>query len=217
MSKKIKNYREADLIKLFNLHRLVGNQSHPLLEEWMNVEVIDLTQSEQEIFESILEDAIQNIHSWHEEDLKMQFISFVLRLGQLRNTPKYHPYFERTVSATIEDTFLKVKTDFMMAKGILDIPDVPYFHFQEYKRQTDPNGDPIGQVLEAMLIAEALNENNKPVYGCYVQGKFWTFMLLEHKTYAISKAYDCTEKEDLLLIIAILRKFKHILDTRLLD
>jgi hypothetical protein len=217
MAKKIKQYSEAELIKLFDLQRLVGNHAHPLLEEWLNVSDIVLSNNEQETFDAILEDATQNIHNWYEEDLKMQFIAFVLKLGHLKNTLRYHPYFERTIAATIEEHYLKIKTDFMLATGILNIPEVPYFHFQEYKRQTDPNGDPIGQLLEAMLIAKELNQSDKPIYGCYVMGKLWNFMVLEEKNYCISESYDCTKQDDLLQIIAILRKFKEILETRLLD
>ncbi len=217
MAKKFKSYSEAELIKLFNLKRLVGNHSHPLLQEWLMNFEISLTNTEQDIFDAILEDAIQNIHNWNEEDLKMQFVAFVLKLGHLKNTERYHPYFERTISATVEDYYLKVKTDFMLAKGILNIPEIPYFHFQEYKRQTDFNADPIGQLLEAMLIAQALNKNTLPIYGCYVIGKLWNFITLENKTYCISKSYDCTETEDLLKIVGTLRKFKEILETSLLN
>jgi hypothetical protein len=217
MARKIKKYREVDLIKLFNLQRLVGNYSHPLLQEWLTFPIISLSQGEQEIFDSILEEASQNIHNWHEEDLKMQFISFVLKLGHLKNTPQYHPYFERVVEATIGENFLKVKTDFMIASGVLDMPEKPYFHFQEWKRQTDPHGDPIGQVLEAMLIAQELNQNSKPIYGCYIVGKAWNFIVLEKRTYCISRSYDSTQPEELLKIIAILRHFKIILETKLLD
>jgi hypothetical protein len=39
--------------------------------------------------------------------------------------------------------------------------------------------NPIGQVLEAMLIAEELNQNTKPVYGCYIVVKSWNFIVLE--------------------------------------
>jgi hypothetical protein len=42
-------------------------------------------------------------------------------------------------------------------------------------------------------------------------------MTMEQRTYCISKSYDCTEADDLMQIIAILRKFKEILETRLLD
>jgi hypothetical protein len=43
------------------------------------------------------------------------------------------------------------------------------------------------------------------------------FVVLEGKTYSVSNAYECTEKDDLLAIISILRKFRHILETELLD
>ena len=39
---------------------------------------------------------------------------------------------------------------------------------------------------------------------------------MEGKEYCISKSFAATEKDDLLKIIAILRKFKHILFTRLM-
>ena len=104
----------------------------------------------------------------------------------------------------------------MLAKGILDMPTAPYFHFQEWKKQKDPTGDPVPQLIEAFLIAQEVNKNDKPLYGCTITGKFWDFFIMEHKTYCISKSYDCTDPQDLLQIIAILRKFVEILETRLL-
>ena len=105
----------------------------------------------------------------------------------------------------------------MVATGILDKPEKPYFHFQEYKPHKKPTGDSMAQLLEAMLIAQKENSNEKPIYGCEIMGAMWRFVILEGKTYCISKAYDCTEKDELLQIIAILRKFRHILETELLD
>jgi hypothetical protein len=94
---------------------------------------------------------------------------------------------------------------------------VPYFHFQEYKKDKDPNGDPIAQLVEAFLIAQENNKNSKPMYGCYVIGRSWYFVVMEQKEYAVSSAYDCTDAQELHQIIAILRKFKEILETQLLD
>ena len=34
MANKIKSYSEAELIKMFGLERRVGNNEHPLMEEW---------------------------------------------------------------------------------------------------------------------------------------------------------------------------------------
>jgi hypothetical protein len=66
-------------------------------------------------------------------------------------------------------------------------------------------------------IAFELNQNTKPVYGCYIRGRLWSFVVLDGKTYCISQKYDSSKKEDLLQIISILRKFKQILETRLLN
>lgn len=213
---KEKQYKEAELIILFGLNRVIGNDSSPLLQEWTQAETV-LSESETVLFSDIYEEARQNIAGWQEEDLKMKFISYVLLLAHLRHGKGYNTYFEKTVSATVENIFLKTKTDFMVAKGVLDIPQVPYFHFQEYKPQINPTGEPMAQLIEAFLIAQVQNANNKPLYGCEIIGGTWRFIIMEAKNYYVSKRYDCTEREDLLQIIAILRKFKEILETRLLD
>lgn len=216
MVRKAKNYSEAELIELFDLERHVGNASDNLLIEWTSANKVDFSLVEQTLFDEILANAIQHIGGWQEEDLKMKFISFVLRLGHLQDTPRFNTYFEKTIWATVEGNLLKTKTDFMVAKGILDMPQKPYFHFQEWKPHKKPTGDSMAQLLEAFLIAQETNKDNKPLYGCEVVGKTWSFVVMQNKNYYISKAYDCTEKEDLIQIIAILRKFKEILETKLL-
>ena len=167
MAKRIKQYSEAQLIDTFKLTRLVGGQCSSTMQKWLDAETC-LNAGEQYLFDLVFADACKNIDGWHEEDLKMKLICFVLRLGHLVDNEQFHTYFERTIETTVDGHFLKVKTDFMLAKGILDMPQVPYFHFQEYKRQTDPNGDPIAQVLEAMLIAQEINQDKQPIYGAYV-------------------------------------------------
>lgn len=140
-----------------------------------------------------------------------------MRLGHLVETKQYKTYYESILEATIDGHFLKVRADMMIASGILEVPKIPYFYCQEYKKRKDPKGDVFGQLLEALLISQENNKNGKPQYGCTVWGKNWEFFILENRTYCISKGYDSTDKEDLLQIIAILRKFKEILETRLLD
>lgn len=220
MAKKAKNYSEAELIKTFGLIRLMGNNAHPLMAEWTKTQTV-LNEHEQYLFDIILKDAFDNIAGWNEETLKMNFISFVLKLGHIVSSPKYKTYFEETIEATIDGHFLKVKTDFMLAKGILDLPEAPYFHFQEYKKDKDPSGDPDAQLLEAFLIAQEKNkasnsEDSMPIYGCSIKGRRWEFFVMQEKTYCISKVYESTEADSLLQIIAILRKFAEILETRLL-
>jgi hypothetical protein len=216
MAKKIKNYDEAEIIDMFALERQVGNDGHPLMLEWTDTNA-NLNHAEQYLFDEITDNLAKKIAGWNEEMLKMNFIAFVLHLGHLVETNRYKTYYESLLEATVNGYFLKVKADMMVATGILERPKVPYFYFQEYKKQKDPKGDVTAQILEAFLIAQEKNRNGKPLYGCTVIGKYWEFMVMEEKNYCISKSYDCTDKEDLMQIIAILRKFKEILETRLLD
>ena len=215
-TKKIKSYDEGELIKMFGLTRVAGNNATPAMHEWMNT-TTTLNDPEQYLFDDITENLLNQIVGWNEEMLKMNFIAFVIRLGHLKETTRYKTYYESVLENTVDNYFLKVKTDMMVAKGILERPETPYFYFQEYKKQKDPKGDVTAQILEAFLIAQEKNKNGQPVYGCTVIGKYWEFMILEGRTYCLSQSYDCTDKNDLLHIIAALRKFKEILETRLLD
>ena len=122
------------------------------MSEWTKAETT-LNEFEVYQFERKFQKAQGNIEWWHEEELKMKFIAFVLDLAYMEDdTDNYISYFEKTVSATVENVFLKVKTDFMVANGVMDKPKKPYFHFQEYKKLKDPNGDPVAQLVEAFFF-----------------------------------------------------------------
>jgi hypothetical protein len=214
-SKKIKSYDEGELIEMFSLTRLAGNNAHPLMQEWTNTTTV-LADWEQQLFDTIYPNLLKRIVGWNEETLKMNFIAFALLLGHIQETDEYKTFYENTIEADVKGHFLKVKADMMVAKGILERPKTPYFYFQEYKKVKEPKGDVTAQLIEAFLIAQEKNKNNKPIYGCTVVGKYWEFLILEDTTYCTSKTYDCTEPDELMHIIAILRKFKWILETRLL-
>jgi hypothetical protein len=146
----------------------------------------------------------------------MKFISPILALAGLTNDEGFASFFDKKLAAKVEGYPLVVKADFVVAQGILDFMQRPFFHFQAYKSEKNPTGDPMAQLLEAFLIGQTLNDDGKPLYGCEVVGKNWTFIVMQGKTYCISKTFDSTEKDELLLIIAILRKFRFILETKLL-
>ena len=63
----------------------------------------------------------------------------------------------------------------------------------------------VGILLDEMLAAQTLNNNNRYVYGCYVIGRFWFFLILKEKEYIISKDFSITDE-----ITDILRIFKGI-------
>ena len=61
-------------------------------------------------------------------------------------------------------------------------------------------------MLGGMLVAQEKNNNDKPIYGCYVQGRFWFFSVLEGKKYVISQPLNAEKREDAEQVIFILRK-----------
>ena len=214
---KAKEWKEAELILHFQLTKIAGIQT-PAMQEWLNTTPPVFDTLETLLFEEVYQDGFENIAFWAEEDLKMYFISNVLRLGGLMNKDNkgYVGLFEKKLSAVVDKTKLSVRSDFLVAKGFKNIIETPYFHFQEYKPQLNPTGEPMAQLLEAFLIGQTENPKEIPLYGCEVIGGIWKFVIMEGRTYCTSTSYDATKREDLLKIIAILRKFKEILETRLL-
>lgn len=65
-------------------------------------------------------------------------------------------------------------------------------------------------LLVTMLAAQKLNHDGKPVYGCYVMGRLWFFVVLQGGDYAGSLAYDAT-KDEIKDIFSILKKTKAII------
>ena len=210
-----KNYTEAEMIDAFGLTCMERSYT-PTMQHWLTVDAPTLDIVEQTIFDRIYEECADSVRGWNEEELKMEFISPLLLITGLKSTKKYRVFYERILTETVEDKPLTVKIDYMIATGFFDLFKQPYFYFQEYKPQKNPSGDSVAQLLQAMLIAQTKNNNGKIIYGATIVGKTWSFITLEQKNYCISKGYDCTERDELLQIISILRKFKHILETELI-
>ena len=153
---------------------------------------------------------------WNEEELKMNFLAHIFYVAQLHEPKKINVFYERTIKAELNGKKESVKCDCIVAKpfGIYD-PQVPYFFLQEFKKQKQ-NEDAEGQMLLAMLIAQKENNNDKPIYGCYLQGKNWVFTTLHQSNYCVSRQFDTSQKADLEQVILILRKLKSIILTDLI-
>jgi hypothetical protein len=212
-----KEWREGEMILTFKLNKIIERQT-ATMQEWLAVVEPNFNAVEQGIFESLLHKALK-VSVWSEENLKMKFISPILELGQVLDSDNFVSFFDKSLESEVQGYKLSVKVDFTIGSGLLDYMETPYFHFQEYKPQKNPTGDPMAQLLEAFLIAQEKNKASGkivPLYGCEIIGKNWTFITMEANEYCVSKSFDSTDKEDLLKIIAILRKFREILETKLL-
>ena len=152
----------------------------------------------------------ENVWHWNEQDLSMHFIGPMFSLTQFTVFYRFNLFAQRTISAVVQGIELGGRTDEIIASGYRE-PETPFFAINEYKKETDPDGDPAGQALAAMLVGQELNKKegvDLPIYGCYIRGRNWFFMVLEGNEYAISKAFDSTEIEDAYQILRILFQLK---------
>jgi hypothetical protein len=187
-----KTFRECRLSWLEDTFGLDQVKQFPVLDNWLS-EKTDITPYEKDTLTHLQEMLEFNVRDWYEGELDSFFIGPVMSLVNFSNK-KSNLFSDRIVDGTVEDWRLYGKPDSFLASGRRE-PKIPFFAFQEYKKMTDPDGDPAGQALAAMLAGQALNDNGLPIYGCHVIGADWYFMALQGKEYAMSRDYSALSNE----------------------
>ena len=184
------------------------------LKNWIESSKTEaISDMENHILRYFQQNMIENLFAWNEQEWIAKFIGPVMTLINF-TTQKTNSFHERSLLAVINGVEISGRVDGIIAAG-QKVPKKPYFCLQEYKKEKDTDiGDPIGQTLSAMLVAQAINNDNLPVYGGYVRGRDWFFMVLEGKEYAISRQFDASE-EDLFDIFRILKALKGIVAERI--
>jgi hypothetical protein len=176
------------------------------MEQIKNYEIDDF---ENKSLFRMQERLVYRVDDWNEYELIVHFIGPLFNLVDF-NTEIYGMFSERLLKAIVGDYELSGNPDAIVAKG-RRAPEIPYFCFHEYKKENEPKGDPAGQCLAAMLVAQELNNNQRPVYGIYVVGRNWFFMVIQGKEYAISKAYQAVD-DDIYIIVKLLKHLKTIIE-----
>ncbi len=202
------------VLDAFNVQKI--NFSSPLLDDWLQVSVGQLTTFQEQLFQETLTDLIEYAEVWNEEELKVNAISVIFRLAELNQPPIVKTFFERRIYKKVGQHTISVVVDLMLAAVLgKGTPKHPYFFMQEMKKEKRYQNDPEGQMLAAMIAAQAINNNQKTLYGGYVIGRNWFFGVLEGKNYTISNAFNATKETDLRQIVFILRRLKQIIITQL--
>jgi hypothetical protein len=177
---------------------------------WLNATDYQPNIAEKELLDEYRELLFEEVQNWNEDELKLFFIGPVLGLIHFK-TANFKPFTQRTLTIDNGIASASGKVDFMLAKGKM-IPKTPYFCLHEYKQENRRENDPLGQLLIGMVAAQSKNTNPVlPIYGCYVSGRNWFFVLLEGTTYCLSDAYVATS-EAIYTIFAILKKCKFLVD-----
>ena len=191
-----------DLDQRFSLIQVDQSQT---LDNWLigEAEISEVERTVLTMYQQML-----SIHSydWNEAELLQHFIGPMFALVNFSNK-QFSIFSQRNLTGVVEGIEMGGNPDGLIASGWRS-PKRPFFCLQEYKKQLDLKGDPAGQCLAAMLVAQELNDHQHPIYGCYVMGKYWNFMTLEAKDYCISESYIGTDDEifDIFRILKVLKQ-----------
>jgi hypothetical protein len=185
---------------------LYQNFDSPTLNQWVqNHKEIVLSDFEIQSLLFHQSQLIKGIEGWNEQELREKFIGCIFSLVDFEQI-NYNYFAERELESTINDVILYGRVDALIAKGRRE-PKLPYFCLNQYKRDTDANGDVNGQTLAPMMAAQEINKHNFPVYGISIRGAVWRFLVLREKEYAVSRIFSA-DGEQLFDIFRNLKKLK---------
>lgn len=200
------NFKDWTLTQLDKTFGLTQIWQCDLLSKWQQAEV-EITAFEKESLLNFQEVLIRGGRAWNEVELENKFISPLIMTAKI-DDGKIGYFLERPLTGIVGDYELSGTVDGLIASGFRE-PDAPYFCFHEYKRNVENQGSPEAQVLAAMLVARELNQNKYPIYGLFVIGIVWNFVVLNHNQYCISKTYHADDDE----IFAIFKMMKALKQT----
>jgi hypothetical protein len=151
------------------------------------------------------------IDTWNEDEYKFLFIGPYFKLVDF-SSPYFKVFIQRPMSVSYDnDTKTTAgNVEFMLAKG-KQIPQKPHFFLHEYKPEKNRDNDPLGQLLIAMVAAQKINQDDKPIHGIFVNGRNWFIVTLNGKNYAVSNPYVATS-EDIFDLYAVLEHIKIQMD-----
>jgi hypothetical protein len=209
--KSFKKFQDWDALDIEMLLGIPQVNQLPALQQWLNTSALQ-TMDTHPLLASLREELNRFYRAWNEAELQCRFISPLLHTIHMHGK-YYNNFFERKLKVEIATYHVEGTVDFMVASGLYE-PEQPYFFLHEYKRFKGTEADPLGQLLIAMIAAQLENNDGLPVYGCFVVGKYWSFVVLAGKEYAVSQGYDATNEQELLIIWNILHHTKIIIEER---
>jgi hypothetical protein len=211
--KKNKTFKHFHDWKADDIHLLLGIKPNikptPALLHWIQYQA-DAPPTDW--LEPLRIQLFFRVHEWNEEELVFFFISpLITRIGF--SGEGYQGFLGRKMTFQFGDLKSDGQPDFVVASGTYE-PEQPYFFLHEYKRYKGTEADPLGQLLIAMIAAQNDNNNGLPIYGCFVAGATWTFVLVEGNQYSTSQSYDAKDENELIIIWNILHHTKIIIEDR---
>jgi hypothetical protein len=204
-----KDWTLTTLDETFGLKQVWGSD---LLKKWQKLPV-QIDDFETKTLLNLQKTLIRGGKAWNEVELENKFISPLIMTAQIDDESIGY-FLERPLKSIVGNFELSGIVDGIIASGFRE-PKKPFFCLKEYKKSIDNQGSPDAQALAAMLVAKELNNNQKPIYGVYVVGLIWNFMVLHGHEYCISNDYKA-DNEEVFEIFKMIKAIKNIIQQELM-
>ena len=139
-----------DLVEIAKAFNIKQNRNSKHLNEWLTAQY-----TFNEIEQSILDNTFERItiagNYWNEEELRVRVIGSLFYVADIEKPDDICLFYERPLSATINNHYLSVVCDCFVASSIFNAPVHPYFFLQELKKAKGEKKDPEAQMLTAMI------------------------------------------------------------------
>ena len=191
--------KDTDLETLFSIRQKLDRYK---FNHWFN-SPIEISNDEVEFLKTLIDENIDLIQIYHEEDLKINFIAPILKkVNFFMLEHEIRGFYNEKIEYETDKFILKGEADFIVSKGIRRA-EQPYFFIQEFKR-AEEFSNPRPQLLAEMVVG--LEKGGFSSFkGAYIIGAIWNFVILEKienssYIYYISHNFDSTKIDDLIKI-----------------
>lgn len=203
----MKSFSDWTIEEVENEFGIRPTSKSQLLDEWLGINPSP-SEVEQQVLTNLQRRLAEGSYAWNEQELIAKFIAPLLSLVDFQQE-KYCDFLNRELSVPYKNDTLKGDVDFVVAQG-RHSPQRLFFFLHEYKKENSQK-DPLGQLMIAMVAAQLLNQDEQPLYGAYIIGRYWHFVVLEGKSYTVHIGFNGAGDE-IQSIFAALQNMRSIIE-----
>ena len=131
-----------------------------LLDDWIKrSKAIEISMEEKGILNKLQDKLLVYGKAWNGQELKERFIAPITELVDFYNFDlKFGAFSDRIIEATIHNTRVRGKVDWIVASGQYQ-PKQPFFFLNKHKKDLN-HIDPVGQLLATLYIAKDIESKS---------------------------------------------------------
>ncbi len=205
--KMYKAFNEWDLDDLKKEFNILQSTDEDLLEKWFSMEK-NIPKEDFEKIKILRKTLHRRVNSWNESELNFRFIAPLVYLVGLESITETI-FLDRKIFKEIDKKILGGEFDLAFGTGRYNPKEI-YFCMHMHKRERGKVTNPLADLLITMFTIQLNNEEKHPIYGVYVVGRLWFFVVFDKQKYSVSKSFD-TSKKQVFEAFSHLRNLKNLI------